>query len=192
MEHDFERGVCDLGAIVSDKIPLNMHVHVDDDYVSSYGLFDELSNPPRYHFDKEGVCSNIMEEKKECGLLKKSYMMVDHVPLMFDLEISKEKKVSMVDGNACDEDKEDLDEGLDLDLISKDIMQNGASEGCFDVLEMMKMDAYNGAYLKHAFSCNASLLREMNCFDWNCYEHESQAILWSLFYDEVYGRYLGS
>ena len=70
-------------------------------------------------------------------------------------------------------------------------MQNGVSEGCFDVLEMMKMDAYIGAYSKNDFSCDASSLWEMNSFDWHCYEHGSQAILWLLFYDEVYGRYVG-
>ena len=70
-------------------------------------------------------------------------------------------------------------------------MKNGVSEGCFDVLVMMKMDAYIEAYSKNAFSCDASSLWEMNSFDWHCYEHGSQAILWSLFYDEVYGRYVG-
>ena len=93
MEHDFERDMADLNAIVSDENLLNVHVQVDDDYVSTYGLFDELLDPSRSHFVVEGVCSNIMEEKEEFGLLKNSHMMVDHLPpLMFDLEISTQNK----------------------------------------------------------------------------------------------------
>ena len=69
MKHDFERCMTDLHNILSDQTPLNMNVQVDDDYVFTYGLFDELLDPSMSHFEVEGVCSNIMEEKEECELL---------------------------------------------------------------------------------------------------------------------------